>query len=175
MRASLVLAALAFPLAAGVANAQTVQGSVAIDGSVASRCSLSINSATISVGEMSLPADGKLNAAVINGQNRNLTGFCNGSAANMTVQAQPLLNITAPAAPPAGFDNRVDYTATATANAVNGTDSSVGALSDGAPVTIGQFTGNILVTLSAASSPTSGILVAGTYQGQVLVTLKPTP
>lgn len=175
MRASFVLAVLALPLAAGTANAQTATGTVTIDGSVAGRCSLSISSASISVGEMSLPADGKLNAAVINGQNRNLTGFCNGSAANMTVQAQPLLNITAPAAPPAGFDNRVDYTATATANAVNGTDSSVGALSDGTPVTIGQFTGNILVTLSAASSPNSGILVAGTYQGQVLVTLKPTP
>ena len=175
MRPSIVIAALALPLMAGAAHAQTVTGTVSIDGTVASRCSLSINSATISVGEMSLAADGKLNGAVINGQSRNLTGFCNGAAANMTVQAQPLLNITAPGAPAAGFDNRVDYTATATAGAANGTDSSVGALSDGAHVTIGQFTGNIAVTLSAASSPTSGILVAGTYQGQVLVTLKPTP
>src|SRR5690242_9115241 len=97
MRASLILAVLALPLAAGTANAQTATGTVSIDGSVAGRCSLSINSASISVGEMSLPATGKLNAAVINGQNRNLTGFCNGAAANMTVQAQPLLNITAPA------------------------------------------------------------------------------
>ena len=175
MRAPIALAALALPLLAGTAHAQNATGTVTIDGSVAGRCSLSVNSASISVGEMSLPADGKLNAAVINGQSRNLTGFCNGSAANMTVQAQPLLNITAPAAPAAGFDNRVDYTATATANAANATDSSVGALSDGAPVTIGQFTGNIAVTLSAASSPNSGILVGGTYQGQVLVTLKPTP
>jgi hypothetical protein len=175
MRAPLALAALALPLLAGTAHAQNATGTVTIDGSVAGRCTLSVNSASISVGEMSLPADGKLNAAVINGQSRNLTGFCNGAAANMTVQAQPLLNITAPGAPATGFDNRVDYTATATAGNVNGTDSSVGALSDGTPVTIGQFSGNIAVTLSAASSPNSGILVGGTYQGQVLVTLKPTP
>jgi len=174
MRAPLVLAALAIPLVAGTAQAQSVTGTVSIDGSVANRCSLSINSQTISVGEMSLPADGKLNAAVVNGQNRNLTGFCNGSAATMAVEAQPLLNITSPGAPPSGFDNRVNYTATAAAGAASGTDSSTVA-GAGTAVALGQFNGNILVTLSAASSPTSGILVSGTYQGQVLVTLNPNP
>jgi hypothetical protein len=174
MRARLFIAALALPLAAGTAHAQTVTGTVTIDGSVARRCAFDISSATISVGEMGLPSNGKLNAAVVNGQNRTLTGFCNGSAAAMSVEAQPLLNITAPGAPPAGFDNRVDYTATANANSVNATDSSVTA-GAGSAVTVGAFTGNILVTLSAASSPTAGILVAGTYQGQVLVTLNPVP
>ena len=174
MRAFFALAALALPLAAGTAHAQTVTGTVTIDGSVARRCTFDISSATISVGEMALPGTGKLNAAVINGQNRTLTGFCNGSAATMAVEAQPLLNVTAPAAPPAGFDNRVDYTATANANSVNATDSSVTA-GAGTPVVVGTFAGNILVTLSAASSPTAGILVAGTYQGQVLVTLNPVP
>ena len=174
MRACFALAALALPLVAGTAHAQTVTGTVTIDGSVARRCTFDISSAAISVGEMGLPGTGKLNAAVINGQNRTLTGFCNGSAATMAVEAQPLLNVTAPAAPPAGFDNRVDYTATANANSVNATDSSVTA-GAGTPVVVGQFAGNILVTLSAASSPTAGILVAGTYQGQVLVTLNPVP
>ena len=174
MRASVVIAALALPLAAGAAGAQVATGTVAIDGSVASRCSLSLSSATISVGEMSQPTTGKLNSSVVDGQNRTLTGFCNGSAARIAVEAQPLLNVTSTGTPPSGFDRRVDYTATATANSVNGIDSSVVA-GAGTPVPVGAFTGNILVTLSAASSPTSGLLVAGTYQGQVLVTLNPTP
>jgi hypothetical protein len=174
MRARLFIAALALPLAAGTAHAQTVTGTVTIDGSVARRCSFDISSATISVGEMGLASNGHLNTAVIDGQNRTLTGFCNGSAATMTVEAQPLLNVTAPAAPPAGFDNRVNYTATANANSVNASDTSVTA-GAGAGAVVGTFTGNILVTLSASSSPNSGILVAGTYQGQVLVTLNPVP
>lgn len=171
MRKSLFLAALALPLCAGVANAQTATGTVSIDGTVGNRCSLSLGSATISLGEMSQAADGKLNAAVVNGQNRTLTGFCNGATARMTVEAQPLLN---PSAAASGFDNRVDYTATAVANSVSGTDSSL-ASSPGAgtSVAVGAFNGNIVVTLSAASSPNSGVLVAGGYNGQVLVTLAP--
>jgi len=174
MRAYLTIAALALPLIAGAAHAQTVTGTVSIDGSVANRCALSINSQTISLGEMSLAATGKLDTSKVDGQNRTLVGFCNGSAAAMRVEAQPLLNITSPGAPPSGFDNRVDYTATANANSVNATDSSVVA-GAGTAATVGQFSGNILVTLSASSSPTSGLLVAGTYQGQVLVTLNPVP
>lgn len=171
MRQSLVLALLALPLGAGAAHAQTATGTVAIDGTVANRCSLSITSATISLGEMSQTADGKLNPAVVNGQNRTLTGFCNGATARMTVEAQPLLN---PAAAATGFDNRVDYTATAVANSVTGTDSSLAASPGaGTSVAVGAFSGNILVTLSAASSPSSGVLVAGGYNGQVLVTLSP--
>lgn len=172
MRGSLILAAaLALPFAAGAAHGQSATGTVSIDGTVTNRCSLSISSQTISLGEMSNPADGKLNAAVVNGQNRTLTGFCNGATARMTVEAQPLLN---PAAAAAGFDNRVDYTATAVANAASANDSSLAASPGaGTSVAVGQFTGNIVVTLSAASSPTSGVLVAGGYNGQVLVTLAP--
>ena len=171
MRISILIASLALPLAAGAANAQTATGTVAIDGTVANRCSLSINSATISLGEMSQPADGKLNASVVNGQNRTLTGFCNGATARISVEAQPLLN---PAAAASGFDNRVDYTATAVANSVSATDSSLAASPGaGTSVAVGAFTGNIVVTLSAASSPNNGVLVAGGYNGQVLVTLTP--
>ncbi len=167
-------AGLAALIAAGPAFAQqgSATGTVSVDGSVANRCSLSISSQTISVGEMSLASNGKLDTSTVDGQNRTLVGFCNGSAATMTVEAQPLNNVTSPGAPPGGFDNRVDYTATANANSVNATDTSTGA-GPGSAVTVGQFNGNILVTLSASSSPTGGVLVAGTYQGQVLVTLAP--
>ena len=44
----------------------------------------------------------------------------------------------------------------------------------GTPVNVNMFSGNIVVTLSNSSTPTNGILVAGTYNGQVVVTLTPT-
>lgn len=44
----------------------------------------------------------------------------------------------------------------------------------GAASNVGLFTGNIVVTLSNASSPTNGLMVAGTYTGNVVVTLTPT-
>jgi hypothetical protein len=171
MRAYYLIAALALPLIAGTAQAQTVTGTVTIDGSVASRCVFGISSANIPLGEISLPTTGKLDTSKVDGQNRTLTGFCNGTAATMAVEAQPLLNALAA---PAGFDNRVNYTATANANSVNATDTSVTA-GAGSSVLVGQFNGNVLVTLSASSSPTAGIMVAGTYAGQVLVTLNPNP
>lgn len=162
--------------AASPALAQTATGTVSIDGSVAGRCLFTTPSATISVGEMALQGTGttagKLNAAVVNGQSRTLVGWCNGSASTMSVETQALVNTGFAPAAPAGFDKRVDYTATAVANAVSANDTSLSA-GAGAASTVGLFTGDVVVTLSAATSPTSGLLIAGGYQGQVLVTLSP--
>jgi hypothetical protein len=150
-------------------------GTVSVDGSVADRCLFTTASATISLGELSQSGDGagagKLDPSTVNGESATLNGWCNGSAATMTVEAQPLLNVDAASAP-TGFDRRVDFTATATANEVDGTDTSTAA-GAGTAVDVGLFTGAIPVVLSAASSPTNGLLVAGAYQGQVLVTLTP--
>ena len=44
----------------------------------------------------------------------------------------------------------------------------------GAASNVGLFTGDIVVTLSNASSPNNGLMVAGTYTGNVVVTLTPT-
>ena len=74
---------------------------------------------------------------------------------------------------PTGFDNRVDYTATAVANSASASDSSLTA-GAGTASTVGLFTGNIVVTLSGASSPSNGLMVAGGYTGNVVVTLTPT-
>jgi hypothetical protein len=162
-------------IAATPAAAQST-GTVAVDGQVAGRCLFTTPSATISVGEMAVQGTGasagKLNAAVVNGQTRTLVGWCNGSASTMSVETQALTLTGFAAAAPAGFDKRVDYTATAVANAVSADDSSIDA-GAGAAETVGLFTGDVVVTLSAASSPTSGLLIAGGYQGQVLVTLSP--
>lgn len=173
MRKHIILLAAPLALLTSPALAQSATGTVGIDGSVAGRCLFTVPNQTISLGELSLPGTGstagKLDISKVNGQTATLVGWCNNSAATMTVTTTELTN-TALAAP--GFDRRVDYTATAVANAVSANDTSLtpGA---GAAATVGMFTGNVVVTLSGASSPTNGLLVAGTYNGSVVVTLTP--
>ena len=59
-----------------------------------------------------------------------------------------------------------------TANSASGTDTTLVAGS-GTPVSVGMFTGNVGVALSASSAPGNALLVAGTYNGSVEVTLSP--
>lgn len=155
-------------LAASPALAQSATGTVAVDGRVAGRCVFALPNATISLGEISLLSNGRLDPSRVNGRTATLNGWCNSTAATMTVTTTQLTTpVTAP-----GFDNRVDYTGTATANSVSGSDTSLTA-GAGTPVNVGRFSGNILVTLSAASSPSNSLLVAGAYTGNVQVTLAP--
>jgi hypothetical protein len=132
--------------------------------------------ATISLGELALGGSGstagKLDVTRVNGQTRTLVGWCNNTAATMTVTSAPL-QLTTPVPAVTGFDARVDYTATAVANAASASDTSVTA-GAGTASTVGMFTGNVVVTLSGSSSPTNGLLVAGSYTGNVVVTLTPT-
>jgi len=171
--AAVIAATAAFPAAAQTTSAT---GTVTINGSVADRCQFTLPSDVINAGELSLQGSGatagKLDSSKLDGQTRTLQGWCNGTAATMSVEAQRLVNTTFTTTPPAGFDRVVNYIATATANSANATDTSV---TDGAgsSVPVGMFTGDVKVTLSGSSSPTSGLLVAGDYSGQVLVTLTP--
>lgn len=176
MRNVLSLAAIAALAIGAPAMAQDVTGTVSIDGSVADRCLFTTDNAVISVGELALggagATAGRLDTTRLDGQARTLTGWCNGTAATIEVEALPLLNTDFTGAPPAGFDSRVDITATARANSVSASDSSVSA-GAGVATTVGLFTGSIDVTLSNSSTPTNGLLVAGGYVGQVVVTLSP--
>lgn len=166
--------ALAVPVAlvASPALAQTsaVNGTVTIDGTVSGRCMFTVPNKTISLGEISLTSNGKLDVSKVNGRSETLTGWCNNTTASMTVTATELTNATAA---PTGFDNRVNYTATAVTGSTSANDTSVTA-GAGAPSSVGLFTGDIVVTLSGASSPNSALMVAGTYNGNVVVTLTPT-
>lgn len=166
--------ALAVPVAlfASPALAQTsaVNGTVTIDGSVSGRCMFTVPNKTISLGEISLTSNGKLDVSKVNGRSETLTGWCNNTTASMTVTATELTNATAA---PTGFDNRVNYTATAVTGSTSATDTSVTA-GAGAPSSVGLFTGDIVVTLSGAASPNNALMVAGTYNGNVVVTLTPT-
>ncbi len=167
------LAALGSPALAATTST-SVDGRVDISGTVAGRCLFTLPNETISLGELAISGTGgtagKLDVSKVNGQSRTLTGWCNNAAATMTVKTTELTNL-APTA--TGFDNRVDYTATAVANSVSASDSSTTAAA-GAPSTVGMFSGNIVVTLSGASTPNNGLLVAGNYSGNVVVTLAPT-
>ncbi|TXC73264.1 hypothetical protein FSZ31_00410 [Sphingorhabdus soli] len=175
MRKLIYLAGLPILALASPAFGQ-VTGTVDIDGSVADRCLFTTDNAVISVGELTLSGSGttagKLDASKLDGETRTLVGWCNGTAATMEVEALPLLNTDFVGVVPAGFDTRVDYTATADANSLSGDDTSLSA-GKGSAVAVGLFSGNIDVTLSASSSPTNGLLVAGGYVGQVIVTLTP--
>ena len=164
---------LALPLVvlASPALAQSsATGTVNIDGSVAGRCMFTLPNATISLGEISLASNGKLDPSKVNGRTATLTGWCNNTSASMSVTTTQLTTGTSA---PTGFDNRVDYTGTAVTGTVSAADSSLTA-GAGTPSTVGLFTGNIVVTLSGASSPSNGLMVAGTYTGNVVVTLTPT-
>lgn len=170
MRKLLILAIPA-ALAASPALAQgSVDGTVDISGSVTGRCMFTLPNKTIQLGELSLASNGKLDASRVNGRSETLNGWCNNTTASMTVTATELTNATTA---PTGFDNRVDYTATAVTGAVSALDSSLVA-GAGSASTVGLFSGDIVVTLSAATSPTNGLLVAGNYSGNVVVTLTPT-
>ncbi len=170
MRKLMILAAPIALLASPALAQDAVTGTVDIRGTVAGRCMFTIPNKTISLGELSLTSNGKLDVSKVNGRNETLEGWCNNTAATMTVTTTQLTTATSA---PTGFDNRVDYTATAVTGSVNATDSSLTA-GAGSASTVGLFSGNIVVTLSAASSPTSGLMVAGAYGGNVVVTLTPT-
>jgi hypothetical protein len=169
MRKLLILAVPAV-LAASPALAQNATGTVTIDGTVQGRCMFTVPNKTISLGELSLASNGKLDVGKVNGRSETLNGWCNNTAATMTVTTTELTTVTAATS---GFDNRVDYTATAVTGSVNAADSSLVA-GAGSASGVGLFSGDIVVTLSAASSPSSGLMVAGAYSGNVVVTLTPT-
>jgi hypothetical protein len=163
---------LALPAVAFAAPVAGVQGTVSVNGAVAARCLFTSDSATIDIPELSDITTGVLDPATVN-KTAQLQGWCNGTAATIQVEAQPLLNGSSA---PTGFTYRVDYTATATVHPDGGdkavSDNSVAVNSDNAATTAGVFTGSIDVTLSSATSPT-GKLIAGAYLGHVIVTLSP--
>jgi hypothetical protein len=175
LKKSFILAGMAACVLATPAFAQST-GTVTVTGSVADRCLFTTPSATILLGELARPGSdanaGKLDEAVVDAGTATLVGWCNGTAATMSVEAQPLLNTDFVGAPPSGFDTRIDYTADALANSATATDTSTVA-GAGTAVSVGMFTGNVVVNLGSSATPGGGLLVAGDYAGQVLVTLTP--
>lgn len=175
MRKIFCLASFAAATSATPTLAQSTDA-VTIDGSVAPRCLFTTPSEVINATELALSgsgsAAGKLNASMLDGQSRNLVGWCNGTASTMIVDARPVVNTDYTAAVPTGFERIVNYTATATAGAASTNDSSM-LPAVGVPAAIGLYNGIINVALSGSATPLGGLLIAGTYQGSVIVTIAP--
>jgi hypothetical protein len=166
-----VPAALAASPALAVAPSGDVTGTVQVSGSVAPRCQfVAPTTVQLSLDELSLSSNGELDTSKVDGKSKKLNGWCNGASAQIKVEAQPLTN-TASAGDSGSFTNVVDYTATANAGSAAPVDTSA---SEGAglPVTLGLFSGDIDVVLSASTAGGKK-LVAGDYNGNVIVTLSP--
>lgn len=165
---------IAGPAFAATTPAVSDSGTVNISGSVGKKCHFMSDNATpdpIDLGELADSSTGALDGAKVNGKTATINAWCN-NAAQLTVRANPIATTTN-TAPSTDFDDRVDYTATATFASVTASDSSVGAASDGSPASTGIFSDTITVTLSSPSTPNSGLLVAGDYSGTVVLTLTP--
>lgn len=174
----IILAVSALGLAASApayAADASVTGTVTVTGSVAAKCLFTTDSDSVVIPELA-DTTGLLDAATVNSQAAELAGWCNGTASTMAVEANHLEGDFA-GSPVAGFTDRVDYTATATAmTGVEGSTATAASDSSdaggaGSPVTVGLFASPIAVTFSDAAA--DGRLVAGDYEGSVDVTLSP--
>jgi hypothetical protein len=163
--------------AASAQSSNTITGTVGVNGFVTARCAFTSQNVVLNIGEMALQSGssstlGDYDHTKLDGLSTQLDGICNGSGSTMTVQAFPMLNTSYTNAPPAGFETRVDYTATATENNVSATATSTSA-TPGTPVVVGDFNTAITVSFSNSATPTGGKMVAGPYTGSVNVTLTP--
>lgn len=178
LSASLVLAGAAGP---SWAQSSTATGTVEVTGSVANRCLFVTGDVVLDLGELALlsgdaSAIGRLDGTKLTSRTATLNGWCNGVAAEMAVEAFPLLNTSFTDTPPTGFDRRIDYTATATASpssgAVSANDTTLSS-GQGSSTTTGIFSSDITVTFTDPTAPGGGRLISGPYSGSVVVTLSP--
>ena len=169
---SLALATPAF--AAGTADTGTVN----ISGVVGKKCHFTgPTPASITLGELADTTTGKLNDTVVEAATATLTAWCN-AAASMAVTANPLKAGTY-VAPDSNFDDRIEYTATASistsAGAKTASDTTDAGLvqAAGTGTSVGIFSSSMGITFTNANTANNGLLVADNYTGSVTVTLTP--
>jgi len=174
---TLVIAAAA--LAASPAFAQA-SGTVQMTGSVAAKCTaIQPIAGSIDLGELAKD-DGTVDQAFSkakNGLTTNFTVRCNGSNAQLSVEAKPLINTAATQAE--GYANTVHYKATLAAQTAAGNTSSVADQSISAGAAMSNVAGklkaaanNVTLTIGeGATQNSTAILEAGTYNGSVDVTI----
>jgi hypothetical protein len=166
MRKTLIIAAAL--LSAVATPAFAADGTVKVNAKVAPKCLFTTDSATITIPELA-GSDGKLDTGSVNEEKATLKGWCNGTAAVMSVVASPLDNM---ASGGTSFDSRVNYTATAAANSKTASYSTATQTGSG-ETNVGLFSGDVVVTLSGAETPGGKLLLSGDYTGTVTVTLAP--
>ncbi|MDE1918927.1 MAG: hypothetical protein KGJ57_22730 [Sphingomonadales bacterium] len=170
---------LAFvPSIAWAQAAQTAQGHVDVNGSVATACyggTLTGGDTTFALGLLTDTSTGLLRKD-LSAPDKVLTGaYCN-LRSTLAIAATPMTAQNATATPPSGFTRSVDYTATASGWTV--TPASVNtalAVNTGATQTRDSaFAGTITVSIGqfAATGGNTQVLVSDTaYRGTVTLTL----
>lgn len=181
--------ALATALAAAPASAQSVSGTVTINGTVGEKCLV-----TDTGSNPNADFGGVVNLGALDDTDGTLRTIApisaSGDLANLGFRvvcttANPLVSVTAAplttaATPPAGYANRVDFTADVDFDTVSGTDQYQ-AVTDGIATVGGNLsdrlaTGldNVRVDLSGFNTPgADDVLVAGSYTGSVSITISP--
>lgn len=174
---TLIVAAAALVAVPAFAQAS---GTVNVAGNVAAKCTaLQPITGSIDLGEMAKD-DGTIDQAfskATNGLTTNFTVRCNGSNAQISVDAKPLVNTAATQAD--GYASTVHYKATVAAQTATGSTSSVADQSISAGATTSNVAGklkasanNVTLTIGeGATQNSNAILEAGSYNGSVDITI----
>lgn len=190
----LVILATAACMFATPALAQNATGTVIINGSVANKCAVITGSGssatwgtTVNLGELS-QSDGTLRSSAglandfssIAAGAQNAHVVCSTSNPSIAVNADPLVNTGTVPAGGSGYTNTVHFDADVTVNKVGGSqtytnDSNTAATG---PTALGDRLAalgpNVLIaTKNWRTLGTDALLVAGSYQGQIVVTITP--
>lgn len=184
------IAVLAFAAAASPAVAQTVNGTVTIEGTVGEKCIVTDAGDVpgpdfggfIDLGQLD-DTDGTLRTIAPINASDNLAnlGFrvvCTTATPDVTVTAEPMVNPGGTAG--GGYANTVHFTADANFSVVGGTDTFTvvtdGTATGGGTLSNRLATGpdNVQVDLSNFHTPLADdVLTSGTYTGRVLITISP--
>lgn len=187
MRVSLLALTAAAALAVGPALAQSAN--ITINGTIGSSCSaitgmapnVTIPAASFadsgSVGALASAFTGSGGIAITN---TSAAVTCNGAGSKITVDAAPMNGPALPAnAGSNGFSNTINYRATVSkpdagfaqfttsGNVIASNDTT----SNATVFNVGLLASNLSVSVSNASA--GGVLVAGTYQGSIAISLTP--
>jgi hypothetical protein len=181
------LAAATAAVLATPAMAQNVTGTITLNGTVASKCTVTSAPAgatfaqTVNFGELA-QADGTLRSGLstdFSATPVQATVVCNTATPKISVDANPMVNSATAAA---GYANTINYTASvavATTGANAGPFTNATTAAPGAATAIGSelanSANNVVVTTTGYATPNgTDILVAGSYTGNIVIVISPT-
>lgn len=188
---SVALALTAVPVAA-----QSTTGTIVINGSVAAKCAATPGGSTFG-DTINIPGDlADANGALITtlsgstaaapAFSRSFSLTCTGSNFGVSVEAQSLAN-TNVALAPTGYARAANFTGRVSLDLVSPSagastfnlddDSTVAGASTGSsgPANfLANSAGNVRVSGYGFSTPAGAIMVAGPYQGRIIITVSPT-
>lgn len=170
-----VLAAAAFFMTTA-ANAQTATQDINLDATVNGICTIAgVATGVTDTATIGINPDASVDTTAVTPSNSPYANVsCNGPS---DLQVSSLNGALTGPATVAGFDNIIDYTATATWNSVNAsvdttTNAASGATENGTVVPVATaHTGNLSVSITPAAN--TNPLLVGSYTDTVTITLTP--